>query len=80
MRDLPIFAGLTPAEFELIASVAQSKHFSGGEIIFKEGSPIREVILLLSGSADMSKMIFHGDEVNEIIMATVGAGALMVGH
>jgi CRP-like cAMP-binding protein len=55
MKDGPIFAGVAPAEFELITSAAQSKYFSDGEIIFKEGSPIREVALLLTGSVKMSK-------------------------
>lgn len=43
------FAGVTPAEFELIASAAQSKYFDDAEMVFEEGSPIREMAMLLSG-------------------------------
>ena len=77
MKDFPVFAGVTPAELERITSAAQPKNFSDGEIIFKEGSPIREVIMLLSGSVNLSTMIFNANEVNELALGTIGAGAFV---
>ena len=54
MKDLPIFAGVTTAELELITSAAREKYFSEGEIMFKQGSPVREVAVLLSGSVELT--------------------------
>jgi hypothetical protein len=73
MKDLPIFAGVTPAELELITSAAQSKYFSDGEIISKDGSPIREVAMLLTGSVEIKKISFR----NEITLDTIAPGAFV---
>ena len=73
MKDLPIFAGLTPAECELITSTARGKHFSDGEIIFKQRSPVQEVALLLSGSAELT--FFNWISGEESTPETIAPGA-----
>lgn len=74
MKNLRVFAGLKSAELELITSAAQTKYFSEGEIVFEEGSLIREVAILLTGSVEISTMGFHR---NEKPLYTVAPGALI---
>ena len=63
MKDLSIFAGVTLAEYELITSAAQTKYFFEGETVLEDGSPIRGVALLLTGSVKMTKITQNGNDV-----------------
>lgn len=66
-RDLPLFAGCTPAELEDIDHLADEVHVPAGRTVIRQGDLGQEFALIISGEADVVK---DGD-----VVATLGPGA-----
>lgn len=74
IQPFPLFANLSPAEFEEVTSAAHEKVLPRRKRIFIEGDPIREVHLLISGWVKVTQLGPHGQEV---ILRLVGPGELI---
>lgn len=49
LRDCYVFKGLTAAELEKIARLAEQKEYEAGAVIFSEGTPAQEFFVLQEG-------------------------------
>ena len=56
-------AGVPSADCASIVSAAREKRFARGQILFSEGDPVSQVILLLSGCVKITQVSPNGDEV-----------------
>lgn len=74
VRGLPLFMDLSPADLKEIASAAYEKQFRRREMIFLEGDPVRQVVLLTSGSA---KIVQIGQSGTEFILGIRGPGEVV---
>jgi len=59
----PLFSGILPGEYSDIASAGRIREFSRGEILYIEGEPVRQVLLLTSGLVKITKLGLSGTEV-----------------
>lgn len=59
----PLFSGIPPEDYTRIAAAARVKEFSRGQMLYSEGEPVRQVILLTSGFAKLSQIAQSGTEV-----------------
>jgi CRP-like cAMP-binding protein len=59
----PLFAGILPGDYARIAAAARVKTFARGEMLYLEGEPVRQVILLTSGFAKLTHNGLSGMEV-----------------
>jgi CRP/FNR family cyclic AMP-dependent transcriptional regulator len=50
LREAPVFAGLPPAQLELIAGCASNVHFEEGEVVFRRGDLADTFYLVREGS------------------------------
>jgi CRP-like cAMP-binding protein len=50
IADSPVFAGLAPAQLELIAGCARNEHAAAGTFLFREGAAADRFFLVRSGS------------------------------
>src|ERR1700746_3104054 len=67
----PLFANVSLADCREIVSAARESEFSRRDTIFLEGDPIRQVILLTSGSVKVMRLGHNGTEV---ILRLAGPG------
>ena len=58
-----LFAGLSERECLEIASCARTRMFARNELFFAQGQPVRELILLQSGSVKHTQVSSNGNEV-----------------
>lgn len=58
-----LFAGLTPEEYLRIASCAKARSFTRDELIFMQGQPMRNLMLLQTGSVKLTQLSSAGAEV-----------------
>jgi CRP/FNR family transcriptional regulator, nitrogen oxide reductase regulator len=58
-----LFAGILPGDYTKIAAGARVKEFTRGEMLYIEGDTVRQVLLLTSGFAKMTKLGMSGTEV-----------------
>ena len=74
-KDCPLFEGVAPEELGgmLHCLGAREGYFSKGEVILPEGSPARDVGLLLSGQVQLIRTDFYG---NRSIMMNIEPGEL----
>ncbi|MHB1126087.1 MAG: Crp/Fnr family transcriptional regulator [Bacillota bacterium] len=63
MKDLALFAALTPAERQQITVVAGKKTYQKGEIVFQEGQPADTIYLVKSGRIRLFKLSEEGKEI-----------------
>jgi CRP-like cAMP-binding protein len=63
IQQFPLFSDLSNADCVTIISAARQKFFLKKRIIFFEGDPIGQVVLLLSGSAKITQIGPTGSEV-----------------
>lgn len=63
MSSSPLFAGISRTECTQIAVSARAKTFSRHEVIFVEGQPIRQVLLIKSGCVKLTQVSQDGSEV-----------------
>ena len=61
LTEVPLFAGLKPAELELLAGCAKNVRFTEGEVLFREGDP-----------ADTFYVVRHGSVALEIFVPARG--------
>lgn len=59
----PLFAGILPGDYARIAAAARVKTFARGEMLYLEGEPVRQVILLTSGFGKLTRNGLNGMEV-----------------
>jgi CRP-like cAMP-binding protein len=58
-----LFAGLTPKDCHEIASCASARKFARDEVLFMQGQPVRNVVLIQTGSVKLTQLSPNGDEV-----------------
>src|SRR5207247_9520269 len=68
VQHSPLFANVSLADCREIVSAARESEFSRRDTIFLEGDPIRQVILLTSGSVKVMPIVRHGTD--DIVMTT----------
>jgi len=69
-----LFAGMTPHECMEIASCAKARTFARDELLFMQGQPIHNMVLIQSGSVKSTQLSPGGDEV---ILWMNGSGDVM---
>ncbi len=72
-----LFTGLTPKECREIASCAHARTFARDEILFMQGQPVRNLLLIQSGSVKLTQLSANG---NEVILWMNGSGDAMGVH
>jgi CRP-like cAMP-binding protein len=50
LRKIPLFAGLSPAELQRLAGIAEERSYVGGDVIAAEGELGDELHIVLAGS------------------------------
>lgn len=66
-----LFAGLTERECMEIASCAKARTFARDELLFMQGQPVRNLVLIQSGSVKSTQLSPNG---NEVILWMNGSG------
>lgn len=74
VQHLPLFSGISPADRREIVSAAQDRAFLRPQRIFMQDDPVRQVILLISGSAKTTQ---SGRDGTEVIVRLSGPGDLI---
>jgi CRP-like cAMP-binding protein len=69
-----LFTGLSKNECMEIASCAKARLFARDELLFMQGQPVRNVILIQSGSVKSTQLSSNG---NEVILWMDGSGDLV---
>jgi CRP-like cAMP-binding protein len=62
LREVPLFAGLTPVQLDLLAGCASNARYRDGEMLFREG-----------GEANTFYLVRHGSVALETFVPTRGA-------
>jgi GNAT superfamily N-acetyltransferase len=78
VAELPLFAGLGPEQVARLAGVCSVSTFEPGAVIFREGEPGRDVLLLLrgeavirvAGSSDPVGLVRGGECLGEMALLT----------
>jgi len=63
LRSVPLFAGLSKRERELVARFADEVDVPAGKVLTKEGDPSQEFFVITSGSATVTR---DGSEVGHL--------------
>jgi CRP/FNR family transcriptional regulator, nitrogen oxide reductase regulator len=63
VQGFALFSGVSPSDCASIVSTAREKRFLGRQVIFAEGAPVRQILLLLSGCVKVTQIGLSGDEV-----------------
>jgi len=71
MTASALFAGLTPQECAEIVSCARARSFARDELLFCQGQPVRNLILLQSGSVKHTQV---GESGSEVLLRMSGTG------
>jgi CRP-like cAMP-binding protein len=58
-----LFTGLSPHECKEIASCARVRTFARDELLFVQGQPVRNLVLIQTGSVKLTQLSANGDEV-----------------
>lgn len=74
VQDFPLFAGVSHPDCREIVSLSGECKFSRGQTVFQEGDPVRNVFLLTSGNAKITRFGANGTKV---ILRLVGHGELV---
>ncbi len=72
LRAAPLFAGLTDAQYHLLASRLVERNFDAGKMIFQEGQPCAGLFIIGSGSVRIFKNSASG---REQVLSIESAGA-----
>ena len=57
LKKVPLFEGLTHAQIQKVANLAQVRSYEGSAPIFREGDPGQEMYVITEGRVRISKMI-----------------------
>jgi CRP-like cAMP-binding protein len=63
VQGFALFSGVSPSDCASIVSTAREKRFSGKEVIFAEGDPVCQIVLLFSGCVKVTQIGLNGGEV-----------------
>jgi CRP/FNR family transcriptional regulator len=63
LRQIPLFASLTPGEVEALAERTLEKRFEPGQVLFREGDPCFGIFLLGRGQVKIFKTSPSGREI-----------------
>jgi CRP/FNR family transcriptional regulator, nitrogen oxide reductase regulator len=63
VESAPLFSGFSPEDFRRISAAARLKRFKRGEMLYVEGDPVEQVLLLISGSVKVTQVGPKGLEV-----------------
>ena len=74
VEQFPLFANISGADCGEIVSRARERQFSRHQTIFMEGDPVRDIILLISGSAKITQL---GQNASTVILRIVGPGEIV---
>jgi CRP/FNR family transcriptional regulator, nitrogen oxide reductase regulator len=74
VKRLSLFSGISLADCATITSSAREGDFSRKQIVFAEGDPIRQTVLLLSGCAKITQF---GEDGSEVILRLAGPGEIL---
>lgn len=74
VKHFSLFSDVSATECRQIVSAAHEKHFARRQTIFLEGDPVRQVVLLTSGSA---KIVKFGQSGTEVILGIKGQGEVV---
>lgn len=66
-----LFTGLSPHQCMEIASCARARTFSRDELLFMQGEPVRNLVLIQTGSVKLTQLSSNG---NEVILWMSGKG------
>ena len=62
LGECPLFSGLSKEGVEKVASIASSRRFGPGELVFREGSPAEGFYVVMSGKVKVYKLSPEGKE------------------
>lgn len=57
LKNVALFAGLTPTQLAKVASITQLRSYERGEFLFREGDPGREMFVLIAGKVRIAKSV-----------------------
>lgn len=72
LRQVPLFARLTPAECKHIAQIAREKQFAPRSMIVRQGEPGDEMFIIVSGNVQVLARDAHGQS-SPVALRGVGA-------
>jgi len=59
----PLFSGILPGDYTRIAAAGRFKEFARGEMLYLEGDPVGQVLLLTGGYVKTTRLGLNGTEV-----------------
>ena len=71
IRRVPLFAMLTPAQAETLASAVDKRRFRRGELIVEQGKKCDALYIILAGRA---RVVVTDSKAREVILATLHPG------
>ena len=74
VESAPLFTGVSPQEFRRITAAARLKRFTRGDMLYVEGDPFGQILLLISGSVKITKL---GPKGMEVILRLCGPGDVL---
>jgi CRP/FNR family transcriptional regulator, nitrogen oxide reductase regulator len=74
ISGFPLFSNLTAADCGEIVAGARPVEFSKRQSIYREGDPIRQIVLLVSGCAKVTQL---GQNGSEVILRLIGPGEVV---
>jgi CRP/FNR family transcriptional regulator, nitrogen oxide reductase regulator len=76
VQRFPLFTGVSPADCATIVGSAHERQFVRRQTIFLEGDPVRQILLLISGSVKVTQF---GQSGTEVILRLNGPGEIVGG-
>lgn len=76
LKRIPLFAGCSRAELEAVSRVADELRLPAGRVLMRQGSPGRELIVLVEGEVTVERdgatiaVRRDGDHVGELALVT----------
>jgi CRP-like cAMP-binding protein len=76
LKRIPLFAGCSRAELEAVSRVADEIRFPAGRVLMRQGSPGRELVVLVEGEVTVERngatiaVRRDGDFVGELSLVT----------
>jgi CRP-like cAMP-binding protein len=71
LRRVPLFQGITDADYEALCEIATHRQFQTGEVVFQEGSPSCAIYVVERGHVEVRKSLPGGSTK---VLARLGQG------